>query len=140
MSLYVSINGQFASKNLDNSEKMGLGGANAVRSYPEGEAYGDQGYVLNVEARRALPKWADSMPGQIQLIGFIDTGTVVLNKNQWVAGQNRRTLSGAGIGINWASNNDFAVKAYVAHKLGSEVATSAPDSNTRIWIQGVKYF
>ena len=80
------------------------------------------------------------MPGQMQLIGFIDTGTVTLNKNPWAAGQNRRTLSGAGIGLNWVSNNDFAVKAYFAHKLGNAVATSAPDATNRFWIQGVKYF
>src|SRR5690606_18695184 len=46
VSLYAGYNGQLASKNLDNSEKMGLGGMNAVRAYPEGDAYGDQGYVL----------------------------------------------------------------------------------------------
>ena len=42
-SLYASIRGQVASKNLDISEKMELGGAYAVRAYPEGEAYADQG-------------------------------------------------------------------------------------------------
>ncbi|HEY8708746.1 MAG TPA: ShlB/FhaC/HecB family hemolysin secretion/activation protein, partial [Burkholderiaceae bacterium] len=45
-SMYAGINGQLASKNLDVSEKMELGGMNAVRAYPEGEAYADEGYVL----------------------------------------------------------------------------------------------
>ena len=36
-SLYAGINGQVASKNLDVSEKMELGGMNAVRAYPEGK-------------------------------------------------------------------------------------------------------
>ena len=44
VSLYGAINGQFASKNLDISEKMGLGGMYAVRAYPVGEAYADEGY------------------------------------------------------------------------------------------------
>jgi len=139
VSLYAAINGQIASKNLDVSEKMQLGGANAVRAYPQGEAYGDEGYVLNVEARWLLPTFSESLPGRVQLIGFIDNGTVSLNTNPWGAGQNSRTLSGGGAGLNWAGNS-FAVKAYYAHKLGDEAATSAPDEEGRFWIQGVKYF
>ena len=140
LSLYASINGQVASKNLDVSEKMRLGGMYGVRAYPEGEAYGDEGYVLNLEARMLLPKFSELMPGQLQLIAFVDTGTVTVNKNPWAAGPNRRTLSGAGVGLNWSSPNNFIVKTYYARKLGSEAATSAPDASGRFWIQGVKYF
>jgi len=140
VSLYAAINGQLASKNLDVSERMELGGVNGVRAYPEGEAYADQGYVLNLEARLQLPPLPSGMPGQMQLIGFVDTGTVTLNKNQWAAGDNKRTLSGAGVGLSWASNNDFVVRGYYAHELGNAVATSAPDKGGRFWIQAVKYF
>ena len=139
-SLYAGINGQVASKNLDVSEKMGLGGMNAVRAYPEGEAYADQGYVLTLETRMQLPKFSEQMPGQMQLIGFVDTGSVTINKNPWFTGTNTRTLSGAGVGITWAESNNFFVRAYYARKLGSEKAISAPDRNGRFWIQGVKYF
>ena len=38
LSLYAAVRGQLASKNLDSSEKMELGGPYAVRAYPEGEA------------------------------------------------------------------------------------------------------
>jgi hemolysin activation/secretion protein len=140
ISLNAAINGQFASKNLDISEKMELGGAYAVRAYPEGEAYADEGYVVNLEARLLLPKFSERLPGQIHLIGFADTGTATFSKNPWTNGQNRRTLSGAGIGLTWADYNNFVVNAYYAHKLGNAVATSAPDSNGRFWIQVVKYF
>jgi len=74
------------------------------------------------------------------LIGFIDTGSVQLNRNVYAAGQNRRTLSGAGVGLNWFGNNNFVVKAYLARKLGNAAATSAPDANTRFWLQAVKFF
>lgn len=140
VSLYAAINGQFAAKNLDSSEKMELGGMYAVRAYPEGEAYADEGYVLTLEARLALPKFSEAMPGQVQLIGFVDTGSVRTHKNPWAAGPNSRTLSGAGVGVSWAESNNFMVRAYYAHKLGSEVATSAPDQSGRFWIQAVKYF
>ncbi|MHB8915182.1 MAG: ShlB/FhaC/HecB family hemolysin secretion/activation protein [Thiobacillus sp.] len=140
ISLYGAINGQLASKNLDISEKMGLGGPYAVRAYPVGEAYADQGYVVNLEARLLLPKFYDRMPGQMQLVGFVDTGRVTINKNPWTTGDNSRTLSGAGVGLTWEDYNNFAVRTYWAHKLGNEVATSAPDKDGRFWIQLVKYF
>jgi hemolysin activation/secretion protein len=140
ISLFASLNGQFAFKNLDVSEKMELGGMYAVRAYPEGEAYADEGYVLTTEARMKLHKFFERIPGQMQLIGFVDTGTVNVNKNPWTDESNSRTLSGAGVGFNWMDYNDFSVRSYYAFKLGNEEATSAPDSSGRFWIQLVKYF
>ena len=140
ISLYAGINGQFASKNLDTSEKMELGGMYAVRAYPEGEAYADEGYVLNLEARYLLPKFSETMPGQMHLIGFVDTGSVKTHKDPWAAGDNRRTLSGAGVGLTWSETNNFMARAYYAFKLGNEEATSAPDKSGRFWIQLVKFF
>lgn len=140
LALFAGLNAQFASKNLDSSEKMELGGMYGVRAYPEGEAYADEGYVLNLEARYQLPKFSESLPGQMQLIGFVDTGSVTTHKHPWVAGPNTRTLSGAGVGLNWSETNNFMVRAYYAFKLGNEAATSAPDKSGRFWIQLVKYF
>ena len=139
VSLYAGLNGQVASKNLDVSEKMELGGMYGVRAYPAGEAYADQGYVLTLEARMRLPTPVQ-LPGQVQLIGFVDTGSVTINKNPWDAGDNRRTLSGAGVGLNWSDTNNFLVRAFYARKLGNEAATSAPDKSGRFWVQAVKYF
>jgi hemolysin activation/secretion protein len=140
ISLYGSINGQFASKNLDISEKMGLGGPYAVRAYPVGEAYSDEGYVATLEARLLLQKFSQRVPGQIHLVGFADTGSGTINKNPWTTGTNHRTLSGAGLGLTWEDYNNFVVNLYWAHKLGNEVATAAPDKNGRFWIQVVKFF
>jgi hemolysin activation/secretion protein len=121
---------------------MGLGGPYAVRAYPVGEAYADEGYVVNLEARLLLPKFSPNMPGQMHLIGFADTGSVTLNKNPgtWAVGENHRTLSGAGVGVTWADYNNFAMSMYWAHKVGNAMATSAPDKNGRFWFQVVKYF
>ncbi|HEX8544814.1 MAG TPA: ShlB/FhaC/HecB family hemolysin secretion/activation protein [Pseudomonas sp.] len=139
-SLYGAINGQVASKNLDISEKMYLGGIDGVRAYPQGEAFGDEGYLATVEARYLLPQFSDRWLGQVQLISFVDTGTVTLNENRWDNSDRTRTLSGAGVGINWFDFNNYSVKTYYAQKLGGEKATSAPDSNGRFWVQMVKYF
>jgi hemolysin activation/secretion protein len=140
VSLYAAVYGQLASKNLDISEKMVLGGAYGVRAYPSGETYADEGYVATFEARLLLPKFAQALPGQMHAIAFADTGTATINKDPWTAGTNHRTLSGAGVGLTWADYNNFVIKAYYAHKVGGAVATSAPDSSGRFWLQLVKYF
>jgi hemolysin activation/secretion protein len=139
-SMFAGINGQVASKNLDVSEKMELGGMNAVRAYPEGEAYADEGYVLTIEGRMLLPSFSDRMPGRVQLVAFVDAGSVRTNKEPWSVGDNRRTLSGAGVGAVWSDPGNFMLRAYYARKLGNEQATSSPDKSGRFWIQGVKYF
>ena len=138
-SVYAGVSGQVASRNLDVSEKMELGGMNGVRAYPEGEAYADQGFLLTIEGRVDLPPLPAPVPGRLQLVAFADTGHVTLNRKPWVAGDNDRTLSGAGIGVNWADPGNFLVRAYYAHRLGGERALSAPDRSGRFWIQLVKY-
>ena len=140
VSLYAGISGQVASKNLDISEKMQLGGMNGVRAYPEGEAYADQGYLLTLEARFLVPRFSEQFPGQLQLFGFVDTGRVSFNKNPWDARDNTRTLSAGGVGLNWSAANNFVVKTSYARKLGNATATSAPDKSGRFWVQAVKYF
>ena len=139
-SLYAGINGQVASKNLDVSEKMELGGMYAVRAYPEGEAYADEGYVVTLEARMELPSFWQRMPGHLQLVAFADAGSVRTSHSPWTSGDNRRSLSGAGVGAVWSDPGNFMLRAYYAHKLGNEKATSSPDKSGRFWIQGVKYF
>ncbi|MDI1274158.1 ShlB/FhaC/HecB family hemolysin secretion/activation protein [Polaromonas sp.] len=140
ISLYGSLSGQLASKNLDSSEKMDLGGMSGVRAYPQGEASGDEGYLVNLEARLLLGKLSDRVPGQVHLIGFIDAGSVTIHKNPWTAGTNHRNLGAYGVGASWGEPGNFLVRAYYARKLGNEAAISAPDKSGRFWIQAIKYF
>jgi hemolysin activation/secretion protein len=51
LNLQLLANAQFADKNLDSSEKLSLGGATGVRAYPSGEASGDEGRKLSVDAK-----------------------------------------------------------------------------------------
>lgn len=140
LSVYGSLRGQVASNNLDASEKMELGGAYAVRAYPEGEAYGDQGYVATVEARLALDQWTGSLPGQFQLIGLVDTGEVEFAHDPWFPGPNRARRSGVGVGLVWSGPHDLLVRATYARRLGDQIVTSGPDSTGRAWFQIVKLF
>lgn len=140
ISLRGSITGQLASKNLDQSEKMVLGGMDGIRGYPQGEAFGDQGYLARLEASRLFAGLSSRVPGQVHLLAFVDGGHVTINKNPWHAGDNDRTLASGGIGLTWDDPGNFAVRSYYAHKLGGEDAMSAPDKSGRFWIQAIKFF
>lgn len=135
VSLYGSVSGQVASKALHSSEQLSLGGMYGVRAYPQGEAFGDQGYLAALEARLLLPQLSQHQLGQMHLIGFVDYGSVSAKGSS-----KSQSLSGAGVGFNWIDSNNFSVKASYAHKLSSDDATAAPDSSGRFWIQLVKFF
>jgi hemolysin activation/secretion protein len=137
-SLYLLYTGQKAGKNLDSSEKFALGGPNGVKAYPQGEALGDSGYLLNAELRYDLR--GDWFPGQTQLLAFADAGEVTVNENPFAAGANRRRLSAAGLGVNWTAPQGFQLRLLVAHKLGNARATSDTDHATRGWLQLIQRF
>jgi hemolysin activation/secretion protein len=135
-SLSVAVSGQTASKNLDSSEKFSLGGALGVRAYPQGEAIGDEGYLVNAELRH---NFGDAL----QVILFYDTGAIRINQTPFGApAGNKVTLSGAGVGVN-ATVADFSVRASVAWRTGSEQPTSIPASAVQtptVWVQVSKGF
>jgi hemolysin activation/secretion protein len=139
-SLRASVTGQLASGNLDQSEKMVLGGMDGVRAYPQGEAFGDQGYVGSLEASLLLAGLSGHVPGQVHLLAFVDGGHVTINKDPWGAGDNSRTLGSGGLGLTWDEPGNFAVRTYYARKLGGGEAMSAPDTSGRFWIQAIKFF
>jgi len=53
---------------------------------------------------------------------------------------NYRNLSGAGIGLLWTRDRDYAFRLDYAWKTCGEQATSDTDQNGRFWLQAVKYF
>lgn len=129
ISLYANFNGQVASKNLDSSEQISLGGPNAIRAYPVGEGSADEGWIFNGEARYNLPSFS-AVPGQIQFISFIDTGFSRINANP-LAGQlfNSRNLTGYGFGINWLGVAGFNLRTSLAWRDVSAQPTSDPSIN-----------
>ncbi len=131
-SLYARLQGQWANKNLDSSEKMSLGGAYGVRAYPQGEASGDQGWLGSVELRYAFaPAW--------HVGAFVDHGNIAFNKKPWAAGDNHRNLSATGLTLGWAQYG-WQLSGVLAWRLGSEKPQSDSDQNLRAWVQLVKYF
>lgn len=138
-SVYLSVSGQGASGNLDSAQKMTVGGASTVRAYDSGTLSGDSGYFATLELRHNLGAlWG----GQWQAVAFADTARVTLNERVWVAGLNRATLSGAGLGLNWSGLEHWNARIYVAQRLGSapHLAASGTPPSTRAWVEVSRAF
>ena len=134
---------QFASKNLDTSEKMSLGGPSGVRAYPTGEASGDEGYRYSLDLRYNLgnfPYFGDITP-----LIFYDYGRIKQFKNKEASTtavtNNEYSLSGYGFGLEALNSNNFSLKFIAAHTNGGNpgASTQGNDSDgrsddTRYWI------
>ncbi|MDE2348031.1 MAG: ShlB/FhaC/HecB family hemolysin secretion/activation protein [Gammaproteobacteria bacterium] len=138
VSLFASLAGQLASKNLDSSEKFYLGGSNGVRAYPADEGGGSEGALANVEARVRLPR-------NLSGVGFFDYGTVRINRNNAYLGAarpNTDRLKGIGISLAWTAAFGLNVKATVARRIGRNpvpTSTGADQDGSlitnRVWLQ-----
>jgi hemolysin activation/secretion protein len=118
--------GQWASKNLDGSEKIFLGGPQGVRAYPVNEGGASAGHVLNLEWFRQL-QWDDHPP--LTLSVFKDVGHATVNKYTWdTASLNKFALRGHGLSVGTAINSGLGqsqLKLTWARRLGlSPVANS----------------
>lgn len=136
-SLLLSVFGQVAGKNLDASQKMSLGGAYGVRAYPQGEGFGDQGFVATAEWRRVFHM---PLPGIWQGSVFVDHGTMQLNKEPWTSNPNTRTLTGSGVGLTVLMAGGWSVTSSLAWRVGSELPVSDSDRSPRGWLQMGKAF
>lgn len=141
LSLSAGTNGQFASRNLDSSEKLYLGGMGAVNAYPSSEAGGSNGVLVNIELRQRFGEhW--------QATCFWDWGQVrQYEKNSRADGggditaSNDVALRGIGVSVSWRRDNGMHLRATWARRLGSNPLASAAGSDTdgslhpnRIWL------
>lgn len=140
LAFYASYSGQTASKNLDSTEKLSLGGINGVRAYPQGEAMVDQGYLVTGELRYALGKASPKVPGQFVLSTFIDSGRgKVYVKPLTTDTENVVSRTGAGIGLTWGELDNFQVKGSLAWRIGEEASTDK-DRTPRANVNAIKWF
>lgn len=136
--VYLAVSGQWASGNLDSSQKMLAGGPYTVRAYDMGAVSGDTGYLAVAEWRQDMgPAWG----GQWQALAFIDSARVTVNKNLWpqATAANSATLSGAGVGLNWAGPQ-WSAKSYLATALGPTPALVPTNNAWRVWIEVSRRF
>ena len=144
VALYGSYSQQFGNKNYDASEKISLGGPNAVRAYPQGEGAGDEGLFATMEVRYRLP-FEESFPGTMVLTAFHDFGRSILIKKPTgadIAAKSPlvRRISGSGIGLNWEVPDDWYLRASVAYRETSEATADHLGRNPQFYFQFSKSF
>lgn len=142
--LWASINGQWADKNLDSSEKLSLGGPAGVRAYPVMEGSGDEGWLATLEARyNFTTEW--------QTTAFYDHGRIRRDHDANYTGAllpASATLKGAGFGVSWSQPGRLTLRAAVARRIGDNplrtLATGKDQDGsydrTRVWLTGIVFF
>lgn len=135
--VYVAVTGQIANTNLDSSEQFILGGPNSVRAYDVSALAGAQGALFTLELRHNL-----SLPtqGAWQVIGFVDSGRVQVEKTVFASGPNAATISGAGIGLSWFGKQGLSITSGVAAPFGGTPKLVGTTASARLWIQMLKGF
>ena len=136
-----AFSGQRATKNLASAEKFSLGGPNAVRAYPVGEATADDGLVLSGELRY-FPPGFKPLGGDLNLSTFVDYGIAKINHDPLPSdAENFRELAGYGVGLSAGRDGDFIIRSSVAWRLTQSLPQSdKADRSPRVWIQAVKWF
>lgn len=117
--LHTSMSAQYPWTNLDSSEKIYIGGYNAVRAFPQGETGGDMGVYGTAELRYQTgnPHW--------QVAAFYDAGWTEYNHRALDDGaENTRTLQGAGVGIIWNDNGRSFGRLDFSYPIGKRYSNS----------------
>ncbi len=138
--LFASYQFQLASKNLDASEKLGLGGPSGVRAYAVGEATADEAHIFTAEVRAGLPA-ISFIPGTVVASGFFDFAQGKINKEPQPlqAATNTRTLRGVGFGLTWGRQDNFLVRATLAWRLSGAPLSDPADRNPRLFFSLQKF-
>lgn len=140
-SFYVAASGQFASKNLDSSEKFFLGGPYGVRAYPNNEGSGSEGKMLNIELRYQIVE-------QLNVAAFYDWGQITQNKRNLTGDEgnplsalNSFNLSGYGLQLSWRGGIPASINFIWARRLGANPNPTASgadqdgsNSPNRFWL------
>lgn len=129
LTLFGRASLQRAAKNLDSSESFLLGGASGVRAYPQGEGSGDEGWLLQLEARYRL--------NAAEPFVFYDAGRVQINARRGsirpAVTSNTRSIAGAGLGIRY-NHGPLNLSTAVAWRTrGGEPESDSRDSDPRLW-------
>lgn len=150
-SMLARAYGQWASRNLDSSEEIALGGPYAVRGYGVGDGQGDAGLIETIELRYDAP-FAGGHDA-LQLAGFFDAGRIWINADDGrvplfnQCGCNSYALSSVGAAARWTHRN-FNVSLSYAVALGSNPGRSAitganadgTRDRSQFWLQGALRF
>lgn len=132
LALYVRAMGQWSDDNLDDSQRLYIGGVFGARSTYQTAAFGDRGWLASAELRYTLTeRW--------RLVAFADHGEARLNAPALSVDTAPRRLSAAGLGAGW-STEAWSVSALAGWKLGEQPAVAASERQPRLWAQLAYFF
>ena len=137
LSFYLGVSGQLASKNMDSSEQLYLGGPMNVRAYASGQGAASQGNLTTAELRQNLPY-------QTQLTAFYDMANVQQWKfNTQNIATNNYILQGYGASLGWIGPYGVNLKAVWAQRTGQlsqsvaqYLSQNGGTSVNRFWLTG----
>jgi hemolysin activation/secretion protein len=135
---YVGLNGISGNKNLDGSEKIGLGGPSGVRGYPAGEGSGDKGVVGNFELR--YTSLIQQNTATLTYVGYLDRGWVQTSINSFISGPPSKGLTGYGVGILIAKSYDYNLRVMYATHSSKTPSVVDPGAKNQLWVQASKNF
>lgn len=125
---------QVASRNLDASQQLYLGGPYGVMSYSVGSGGGDQGILgrLSLSHRLPLP-----VPGHLRLAALLQGGEVWQYHNLYPGAlapgyDNRFGMAGAGLGLRYQSRWAEARFDWV-HRLGNTANSQGANQHNQFW-------
>ncbi len=164
LSSKLSVEGQWANKNLDTSEKFFVGGPYSMAGYPVGQVAGDDAVVLYADLRYDFY----DMPwgGDFQIKAFYSYGWVKVMKDpekylNYYYGYdpdtyrkyndyNEMTLQTVGLGLSQTWSDSMVVRAMVGKQIGDNEYREIPtnnnmdydqsDSEYRAWVEAIYYW
>ncbi|WP_244206473.1 ShlB/FhaC/HecB family hemolysin secretion/activation protein [Caballeronia pedi] len=116
--LMVSARGQWASRSLDGSQRLGLGGPTAVRAYDQNAAAVDDGIIMSISAS----KYLRVLPGAALQAFYDDARGRVRDDGMFSGGSVR--LQGYGVGASYSGKHIAAQISY-AIRAGRPLENSA---------------
>ena len=131
LNLQLLANAQFSNKNLDSSEKLSLGGATGVRAYPSGEASGDEGRKISLDAKYNIK--SGTRFGDIIASVFYDYGKIRQYKDTLdisMTTPNEYSLEGWGVALDLISAGKYNVKVGWADAIGGNPGKTSEGKNS----------
>lgn len=133
----IGINGQFADKILESSQKMLLGGLSGVRGHQAGAASVDEGHLIQTEFKHYLPVFSQSV-----LVSslFYDYGLgKYYKKGQFLAQgvKNSVKLQSVGAGLSLSDTGSYAINASIAKPLDNNINNA---DKHQFWLSMIKTF
>ena len=118
---------QFASKNLDSSEQLSVGGSSNLVGYPNSQANFDEGGM-----GKAHIYWQPLI--NLRLGVFGEYANVKLANNPLAGTDNKHQYSDAGFSADWRINKEFGLASSLAWATG-ERAIKSDDDKPRLWVK-----